>query len=210
MRYALFSIAALVGAFALSACETMSAEECAAADWRALGFNDAASAGADRFGNRAESCAERGFAADGAAYASGFAEGLYRFCQPPNGFQFARRGGTFTGSCPAELQYEFAGAYNDGRRVWQAGQELSSAESTLRGLEQRLRELDDDIRGAQVALDAATTDADRTVWRNELDEHYRERRKSRDDLEDADRRIYYARRRIDDLRYEIGQRWAPW
>ena len=50
------------GAFALSACETMSAEECALADWRSLGYSDASGSGATRFADRQESCNKKGYA----------------------------------------------------------------------------------------------------------------------------------------------------
>src|SRR5262245_10181029 len=103
----LCAIALAAGAALLASCEPMSAEECAVADWRALGFTDASQNGADRFGERSESCAERGMAADFDGYRSGFAEGMYEFCQPTRAFAFARRGGSFNGACPAELEGVF-------------------------------------------------------------------------------------------------------
>ncbi len=210
MKYAVLALLALVSGFALTACETMSAEECAAADWRALGFNDAANNGAERFGDRAESCAEKGFGADGGAYASGFSDGMYQFCQPPNGFAFARRGGVFNGSCPADLQYDFLAAYNDGRRVRDAEYELSDARSDISALESRRRDIDEDLRDREREFAAATVEEERKRLQEEIDRLRRERRNANDDLRSAEQRIYYAQRRIDDLRLEIGARWAPW
>ncbi len=135
---------------------------------------------------------------------------MHQFCQPPNAFQFARRGGSFNGSCPAELQYDFFGAYNDGRRVHQAETELNTARSELSNLEQRRRNYDEDIRNAEAALAAATTEEERVRWRAEVDRFRRERHDMSHDIEDVERRAYYAQRRLDDLRYEIGYRWAPW
>ena len=210
MRQGLLALMVLVFGFALAACETMSAEECATADWRGLGFNDAANNGADRYGDRAESCAENGFSADGAAYASGFADGMVQFCQPPNGFQFAMRGGTFSGSCPADLQYDFYAAYNDGRRVHDARSELTTAESEYDRLMRRYDNFEEDIRNAEAALRAATTAEERTRLRAEIDSYFTERRNMHDYIEEADRRVRYARRRVDDLQFEVGSRWAPW
>ncbi len=210
MRYSFLGLLSLVAALALSACETMSAEECAAADWRGLGFNDAANNGADRFGDRAESCAKKGFGADGPAYSSGFSAGMHQFCQPPNGFAFARRGGTFNGSCPAELQYDFLAAYNDGRRVRDAEYELSDARSDIGTIESRRREMDEDLRDRERELAAATTNEERDRVRGEIDRLRRERRDVNDDLSVAEERVHYAQRRVDDLHMEIGDRWAPW
>ncbi len=210
MKYAFLALMALAAALALSACETMSAEECAGADWRALGFNDAANNGADRFGDRAESCSKKGFAADGPAYANGFSSGMRQFCQPPNGFAFARRGGNFNGSCPAELQYDFLAAYNDGRQVRDAEYELSDARSDISTIESRRRELDEDLRDRERELGDAATDDERNRLRSEIDRLRRERRDLNDDLRTAEERAYFAQRRIDDLRQSIGDRWAPW
>jgi hypothetical protein len=210
MKQGILAVLALVFGLTLAACETMSAEECATADWRGLGFNDAASNGADRYGERAESCAEKGYAADSEAYTIGFSAGIVQFCQPPNGFQFALRGGAFNGSCPAHLQSDFYAAYNDGRRIHDARSELSTAESELSQLERRYNNFEEDIRNSEAALRDATTDEERARLRAEIDSYYRERRDMRDDLEEADRRVRYARRQIDELRYEIGYRWSTW
>ena len=205
MLGAAFGVAALV-----SGCETMSAEECAAADWRALGFNDAAQNGADNFGSRAESCGRKGFSADQTAYSAGFGQGMYQFCQPPHGFQFAMGGGAFNGSCPAELQRDFYAAYGDGQRVHQAQSELSDARNRLNSLEQHDRELADDIRRHQDAASRATTDEERNRLRGEINDLEKQRADARDQRRDLDPRIYYLQRRVDDLHREIGNRWAPW
>jgi len=210
MKRTILAAAALCLGLALGGCETMSAEECAAADWRALGFNDAAGSGANEFRDRAESCAEKGYAADGAAYAAGFAQGMHQFCQPPNAFQFARRGGSFSGSCPAELQYAFYAAYADGQRVRDAESELSIARNEIYTLQSRRNDIDRDLRDRDRDLAEATTDEERARLRGEIDSLRRERRDLNDDLGAAEQRAYYAQRRVDDLRYEIGDRWAPW
>ena len=211
MEFRTFLIAAaLAAAGVLASCETMSAEECAAADWRALGFGDAAQNGADRFADRAQSCAEKGFAADGAAYASGFGEGMFQFCQPPNGFQFARRGGSFNGSCPAELQRDFYAAYADGQRVHEAESELNDARNQMGSIESRRREIDGNIRDHEDALRASTDKDVRERLVSEIEALHRERYDTNDDLELAQRRATYAQRHVDDLHYEIGNRWASW
>lgn len=211
MRLKAFLIAAaLAGAGALASCETMSAEECAAADWRRLGFGDAAQNGADRFADRAESCAEKGFAGDGGAYASGFGEGMAQFCQPPNGFQFARRGGSFNGSCPAELQANFYAAYSDGRRVNAAESELNAARSQISSIESRRREIDGDLRDHESALRASTNEEERKRLIDEIEALRHERYAANDDLELAQRRASYAQHAVDDLHYEIGNRWMSW
>ncbi len=210
MKYMLLAALALVFGFALAGCETMSAEECAAADWRAIGFSDAASAGANRFRDRAESCADKGFIAEGQLYAAGFADGMVQFCQPPNAFNFARRGGTFNGSCPAELQYDFYAAFEDGRRVHEAEADVDAARSDISNIQSRRDSIDRDIRDREHELASAPNDEERNRLRGEIDRLRRERRDLGDDLRSAEQHLYYAQRRIDDLRREIGARWSAW
>lgn len=210
MKYLLLPIASIALGLALAACETMSAGECAAADWRAIGFNDAASGGLDRFPERARSCANQGFTADGQAYAAGFDDGLVRFCQPANAFNLGRRGGSYAGTCPADLQRNFFAALDDGRRVNQAETDLTAARSDISDIERRRDAIDREIRDLESALSQAPNDAERNRLRGEIDRLRRERRDLGDDLRTAEQRAYYAQRRIDDLRREIGPRWSAW
>ncbi|GAM96536.1 ATPase [alpha proteobacterium U9-1i] len=208
----LLAAVAIAGCAALLAsCETMSADECAAADWGALGFNDAAQNGRDRFSERAESCAEKGFMANADDYNLGLARGLYEFCQPGRAFDFARRGGSFNGSCPAELQGGFYAAFSDGQRVHGAEQELSEARSRVSSLESRRREIDDNIGSRERSLAEATTDTQRAEHRAEIERLRRERRDVNDDISVAQSNVPRLMRYVDQLRFEMGSRWgASW
>lgn len=203
-------VAAVAGVAALAGCETMSAEECAAADWHALGYEDAAQRGASRFENRAETCAEKGVSADAMAYRGGFDDGMYQFCRPENGFAFARRGGSFAGSCPAELSEQFSYAYSDGQRVRGVEQALEAARSQIGRLIADREEIDDNIGSHEGSLREATTDEDRRRHRDEIARLQRERRNVNDDLRIAQSQIPALQRAVDDLRYEIGARWGSW
>lgn len=212
MSLRICAFAAMAAALlAVAGCETMSAEECAAADWQALGFEDAAQRGASQLADRTESCAEKGISADADSYRRGFDDGMYQFCQPARGFQFARRGGAFNGYCPGELQRDFNYAYSDGRRVFMAEQDLQQARSEVSRLENERRELDDDIGSHERTIaNPNTTEADRNRLRGELDNLRRRRRDINDDIRVAQARIPPAQRAVDDLRYEIGNRWGNW
>jgi hypothetical protein len=206
---------ALAGVFAaavaLASCETMSAEECAGADWGQLGYTDADGNGQDRFASRAESCAEKGYSADADTYRRGWAEGLRSFCQPYRAFSFARAGSSFSGSCPADLDQDFRYAYADGRRVYDLQQEINNARSEISRLEERRRDLDDQLDEYEGDLDDSTlTEEQRRHIRNRIDEIRRERRDANDDLDVANRNVPRLERLMSDLRYDIGGRWGPW
>ncbi|HET7868270.1 MAG TPA: DUF2799 domain-containing protein [Burkholderiaceae bacterium] len=76
-------LAALMG---LAGCADMSKSECAQADWRELGRQDAMSGQTlARFGRRAEACRKNGLPADKALYEAGHAQGQAAFCTPARG-----------------------------------------------------------------------------------------------------------------------------
>jgi hypothetical protein len=203
-------VAALAGIAALTGCETMSAEECAAADWASLGHADAASNGSSRYEARATSCGERGIAVDADAYRRGFDAGMYVFCRPENGFAYGRRGGSFSGACPGELREEFGYAFSDGQRVRDAEQALSSAESDVGRLRADRDEIDENIGSHERQLEEAATDQERARHRAELERLQRERRRVNDDIRVAQNQLPGLRAGVDRLRYEIGNRWGDW
>jgi hypothetical protein len=61
----------------LSGCASMNAEECAATDWSAIGYEDGSRGyTADRFGNLRKSCAKHGITPDFQAYMNGRRTGV--------------------------------------------------------------------------------------------------------------------------------------
>jgi hypothetical protein len=89
----------LVALMGLAACADMSKTECAQADWRQLGYEDAASGQTlARFGRRSEACRKNGLPSDRALYEAGHAQGQVAFCTPARG-----RGDALAGQAPAAL-----------------------------------------------------------------------------------------------------------
>lgn len=212
MKLKAFLVAAALaaGAALLASCETMSAEQCQAADWGALGYNDAASNANDRFADRAHSCSEKGIQADEAAYREGFEHGMRAFCTPEHGFQFARGGGTFGGSCAADLAEDFSYAYADGRRVHEAQAEVDEARSRISSIESRRSQIDEDLRDRENSLREATTDEERQHRRDQIDDLRRRRREANEDLRVANDALPRLLRNLDNIRAEIGGRYGPW
>lgn len=210
LKALLVAAALAAGGALLASCETMSAEQCAAADWGALGFNDAASNANDRFADRAQSCSEKGFQPDQQAYYDGFQHGMREFCTPEHGFQFARGGGSFNGTCAPDLAQDFAYAYADGRRVHDAQAEVDAVRSRMSSAESRRNQVDEDLRDRERALRDATTDDDRKRLQDQIDDLRRRRREANEDLRVANDALPRLLRNLDDIRAEIGGRYGPW
>jgi Protein of unknown function (DUF2799) len=133
---------------ALAGCAGMDAEECASADWRAIGYEDGLQGkSAAAFGTPRKACAEHGIKADFDAYLAGRAEGVAHFCRPQHGYQLGTQGQQYSGICPAELEPAFLAAHADGYGLYERGatldeirRQLHHSEERSRGIEYRLAE----------------------------------------------------------------------
>ncbi|RYY73612.1 MAG: DUF2799 domain-containing protein [Gammaproteobacteria bacterium] len=103
----------------LSACSTMSKEECKMADWYLKGLDDA-SAGyaADRVIDHGKACAKVNVVPNMRDYREGHAKGARLYCVPEKGYREGRRGAAYNGICPMELEDKFLRAYRDGQELY--------------------------------------------------------------------------------------------
>ena len=132
-----------VVALALQGCATMSVDECATADWRALGFEDGsrgeAPAKAER---RANACAKHGYAMDRNAYDGGRHSGLGLYCTEPTGYSLGEAGRTYDGVCADHNEGAFLDAYNRGFELYTFTSAVAAAQSELSAAQRKHDELD--------------------------------------------------------------------
>ncbi|MBU6373735.1 MAG: DUF2799 domain-containing protein [Alphaproteobacteria bacterium] len=206
------SAAAGLAALGLSACATMEPEQCAVADWRALGVQDGeAGRSLDFFEARTRDCAKAGFASDFNTYKIGREIGLTRYCVPARGFREGLSGAGYRGVCPADLAAEFQIAFNEGARAHDVLEAVRSAESDISSAQSRLDDLARKLRMNEDALDQPNVpEAERNRLRGEIDRLHDERRSTRRRLDDAYSRLRYARFDLERARAEIGLRWGAW
>ena len=131
---------AIVLGLLVAGCASMDEEECRAADWGAIGYEDGVrGVPASYIGERRQACADHGVTPDFAAYRRGREEGLREFCTPASGFRLGRKGRALAAVCPSELEGDFRDAYKSGREIYQAAAVVRSTSSRL---EHKQRELD--------------------------------------------------------------------
>lgn len=151
-----------VGALAaLSGCNSMSAQECLATDWRTVGYEDGVNGYAgDRIGRYRNACSEHGVTPNLAEYQTGRDQGLREFCKPVNGFRVGARGGGYSGICPAELDPPFVDAYQSGRQLYTLRSRVGSTQSEIYSMHAELDRIDRDLVsiGAQMVDPTATNE----------------------------------------------------
>lgn len=146
--------ASLLAAALLAGCATgMDRNQCVAADWRTIGYEDGLHGfPADRIGAHRVACSKFQVAPDLAAYTEGRQRGLVEYCQPKNGFRVGLHGGGYANVCSGPTEQSFVNGYQWGRQIYQARSELHSNQSRLRSARDGLAKTDAAIASATAEL----------------------------------------------------------
>ena len=195
-------LAIIVGAVSvLSGCATLSEEECRAADWRTIGFEDGTMGKPiGQIGKHREACADHGVPVDLTAYKEGHEEGMVIFCQPASGFELGNRGGRFNDDCPVDLRADFYAAYEDGYRAFKLRREVRNSEQDIRRYQQSLEVIAEQIKMLEANLVSAEGDAgSREQWLGDLNNLQRQQAYIRGDIEDLQDKINHRTGEIEYL-----------
>lgn len=150
MRYLVLCLAAI----GLTACATLSENECRAGNWYAIGKNDGAQGRPVSFlAQHAKACIDYGITPDRAAWARGRADGVPLYCTPSNAFKEGRRGKHLSPVCPATDLSVLERANQRGLRLNRIELEIREIEGDIRDINSELARLsaDDPSRGALIS-----------------------------------------------------------
>lgn len=158
MRLYLFVLAALMLTLTGCANRSLSAHQCTAGDWYSVGYRDGQS-GADvsRVLTHQDACGRHGIVPDSERYRDGWAEGIARFCQPEQGFDQGISGRPYRNVCPAPQAQPFRVAYDDGREIFEARQDVAQLEQRINQHERRIENI------GQALIDQASAQIDPTL-----------------------------------------------
>lgn len=160
-----FGLAALAvcAVLALASCASMSEQECLTADWRLMGYTDAMEGRSTAtISQHRRACAAVSVVPDLDLYQYGHEEGARQYCTAANGYRVGSNGTNYQSICPADLEYLFLDAYQDGRKLYDITKEISDLETEMRKDESLVKELRRDIEKLEKAIvDDDTTAAER-------------------------------------------------
>ena len=168
--YKLLALMVLFLAVALKGCATLSKSECHEADWQVIGFEDG-SAGrpVGYVGKHRKACAEHGVKPNLGRYKQGHAEGAIAFCTPRKAYQLGNSGRTHNDICPADLRDAFIEAYDDGRLVHSAREDLRLAGNQLLAAKQERDEIAQQVAALEAKLVSGGGSAEeRQSWLDEV------------------------------------------
>jgi hypothetical protein len=186
----------------------MDAEECASADWRAIGYEDGVQGqSAAAFGTRRKACAEHGIRADFDAWLAGRDQGVAQFCRPQNGYQLGTQGRQYPGVGPAYLYPAFLAAPAEGYGLYERGAALDHIRQRLHHSRERSRNIEYQLAESTALLIApdllATERATLAIELKQLTEEKLDLERSIDQLE-QDHAV--AELEYDDYRRHLADR----
>lgn len=115
-------------------CAGMSEQACLVSDWRTVGFEDgAAGRSVASIGSYRQACGKHGISPDLDSYRAGHADGVEVYCRPTQGFEAGRRGSSYQGVCPTNLEPDFLDAYNSGRHLYELESAVRNADAQIAG-----------------------------------------------------------------------------
>jgi len=130
----------------LSACASLSKEECLAADWYTIGVEDGSKGyQVSRIGAHRKACAEVGVQPDMASYNQGRDFGLQSFCTRERGYSQGENGRSYSGVCPQHLEPLFMQGYLAGQEVYRTKQNIRRLEKDLAGVRKEVVQIRENL-----------------------------------------------------------------
>jgi hypothetical protein len=143
----------------------MGKDECVAADWRTIGYEDGLHGQpADRIGVHRAACAKHQVTPDLAAYSEGREHGLREYCQPKNGFRAGINGYAYANVCSGAAEAAFVDSYRFGRQIHDARSELRSTQARLRGAREGVAQTETAMANVTAELVQPKVPTDRRAW----------------------------------------------
>lgn len=181
----------------LASCQSLTKDECIAADWRVIGEQDG-SEGREpqaRFGQHVKACERAGIIPDQTLWNQGYQRGLFNFCTPVRGLSHGQAGQVYNNVCPPALETGFLAGYNLGREEYDKKSEIRNLESRIASKEREIRQIDDDLDDGDISereARRATRDA-----REDIRDFNRDIGRAEADLGNIQRRIEFFRQSAD-------------
>jgi len=139
-------VSAAAAVLVLAGCAGMNESECLMADWQMIGFEDGSvGRSQSNIGEYRKACADHGVTPSLAQYQQGYAEGIRSYCTRSNGFDQGKRGVSYRGICPHDMEADFVEAYGLGRNYYVLSSAVSSLNSKISRSKTRIKSLEQSI-----------------------------------------------------------------
>ncbi|PIE46273.1 MAG: hypothetical protein CSA44_00555 [Gammaproteobacteria bacterium] len=139
---AIFTITAAVVMLQISACATLSKEECLAGNWQAIGYSDGVDGHyPNHIDEHRKACAKVGVIPDRQAWERGRKQGLLHYCTKTNAYQIGLNGLRLSGVCPADKIDVLQRINANGLEISEKRRQLSADKDKIADYREKLRKL---------------------------------------------------------------------
>lgn len=126
----------------LSACATLSKQECMIGDWQAIGYNDGvAGYAADRLASHTKACSKASITPDYQLWERGRQLGLKQYCTVTSTYNIGRRGQKLNNVCPITLANSLQVANQKGLDYYSLDSQLDKDKRLLETIELEFKKL---------------------------------------------------------------------
>ena len=135
-------LAILGSIYLLSACATLTKQECMVGDWQAIGYNDGvAGYYSDRLSSHAKACAKTSVTPDYQLWERGRQLGLKQYCTVTSAYNVGRRGRKLNNVCPIALASSLQVANQKGLDYYTLDSQLDKDRRLLETAEEEFKKL---------------------------------------------------------------------
>ena len=128
--------------YLLSACATLTKQECMVGDWQAIGYNDGvAGYYSDRLASHAKACAKTSVTPDYRLWERGRQLGLKQYCTVTSAYNVGRRGRKLNNVCPIALASSLQVANQKGLDYYTLDNQLDKDKRLLKTAEEEFKKL---------------------------------------------------------------------
>lgn len=128
--------------YLLSACATLTKQECMVGDWQAIGYNDGvAGYYSDRLASHAKACAKTSVTPDYQLWERGRQLGLKQYCTVTSAYNVGRRGRKLNNVCPITLASSLQVANQKGLDYYTLDNQLDKDRRLLETAEEEFKKL---------------------------------------------------------------------
>jgi prefoldin subunit 5 len=172
----------------LSACASMSKDECLNANWKTIGYEDG-SLGRPETTIQAhrKACAKINITPDLTQYQQGHREGVRVYCKKSTGYQLGVNGGAYLNLCPADLEPAFLQAYRLGQELFAVRQKMNQVEDEINGYKTSIDNLQQQkAEQEKLIVNAGSSAKERRAYLNEINRLQDEIHRYEHDLSSAE------------------------
>jgi len=187
----------------LTACASMSKEECLTADWKTIGYEDGSLGRPDStIQSHRKSCAKINVTPDLAQYQQGHREGARAYCKKSTGYQLGVSGGAYYNICPPDLEASFLQAYRLGQELYVLTQSIAKVQSDISSYRSSVNELEKQKLTEKDAIVEGGSAKERRQHLKEIDHLDAEMRRYQDDIGHAEHELNHLKQDYANLQAE--------